>query len=227
MSRGRTAGGWLVLLAALWVVHLLGVGPLATPPADVEGLRAWLQARSSVEAAFALLRLVGLGLGWYLLVVGLLARLARARRRARLTALVEVLTLPLLRPVLAGLFGVGLSATHGLRADPPGRHAVVLAQAHSPDHADPAEDEHTAVMRVLEPAATPAEPTWTVTPGDHLWSIAEATLASAWERPPAEAEVARYWRRLVADNQHRLVVAENPDLVFAGQRFRLPAVPPG
>ena len=82
-------------------------------------------------------------------------------------------------------------------------------------------------MRVLEPPPASAAQTWTVAPGDHLWSIAEASLTAAWERAPAEAEVAAaYWHRLVAENRDRLVVADDPDLIFAGQRFYLPAVPP-
>lgn len=70
--------------------------------------------------------------------------------------------------------------------------------------------------------STPPIPEVVTRPGDHLWGIAEATLATHLQRPPSASEVAPYWRRLVEANRSRLVDPSNPDLIYAGQRFELP-----
>ena len=67
--------------------------------------------------------------------------------------------------------------------------------------------------------------TWIVEAGDHLWSIAERTLASAWARAVSDDEVAPYWRHVVEHNRARLADPSNPDLIFPGQTFLLPAPP--
>jgi hypothetical protein len=83
----------------------------------------------------------------------------------------------------------------------------------------------------LDPStiAPPAPPgtatTWTVQPGDHLWRIAERTLAAAWGREPTDAEIDPYWRDLIDLNRKRLRDAANPDRIFPGQVFELPPVP--
>jgi hypothetical protein len=75
--------------------------------------------------------------------------------------------------------------------------------------------------------AEPAAPvTWTIAPGDHLWHVAAQTLADAWGRQPADAEVVPYWQALVEHNRGTLAVPDDPDLVYPGQVFELPAVPP-
>lgn len=65
----------------------------------------------------------------------------------------------------------------------------------------------------------------TVVTGDHLWGIAERTLAAAWLAPPQPHEVATYLQGLIAANRSVLAVADDPDLIFPGQVFVLPAVP--
>ncbi len=75
---------------------------------------------------------------------------------------------------------------------------------------------------------TPAEadPTdwWTVAPGDHLWHIAEETLADHGAVPSPD-EVAAYWHTLCEANHDRLVDPDNPDLIMPGQQIALPPVP--
>ena len=63
--------------------------------------------------------------------------------------------------------------------------------------------------------------TWTVTPGDSFWSIADEVLAQRLGRPAVDAELEAYWRALVAANADRLVTP-SADLVYAGQVFVLP-----
>lgn len=67
---------------------------------------------------------------------------------------------------------------------------------------------------------------WVVAPGDHLWSVAETTLARAWGWPPTDAEIDPYWREVVEANRARLLDPANPDLVRPGQALTVPAPPP-
>ena len=80
-----------------------------------------------------------------------------------------------------------------------------------------------------ETRATPAtsiEDTWTVEPGESFWAIAEEHLADSWGRQElSDAEIARYWRALMAANADRLVEPGNPDLLFPGQVLELPDTP--
>lgn len=63
--------------------------------------------------------------------------------------------------------------------------------------------------------------------GDHLWSIAERHLADVHGGPVDDATVTDYWQRLVDANRDRLADADNPDLIYPGQQFELPAVDGG
>jgi nucleoid-associated protein YgaU len=65
----------------------------------------------------------------------------------------------------------------------------------------------------------------TVERGDNFWSIAQATLAEVWGRTPTSGETTDYWHQLVAANRHRLAPPHDPNLIYPGQRFDLPAIP--
>lgn len=65
---------------------------------------------------------------------------------------------------------------------------------------------------------------YTVTPGDHLWGIAERTLTAAWGRAPSPGELLGYWRQVLAANAGRLASGD-PDLIFPGEVIDLPAIP--
>ena len=78
----------------------------------------------------------------------------------------------------------------------------------------------------LTPTPEPAHPdseTWTVEPGDHLWSIAQRTLSDRLGHDVSAAEIAPYWERLVDENRARLVDPSNPDLILTGQVLVLPS----
>lgn len=71
---------------------------------------------------------------------------------------------------------------------------------------------------LVETAATDRTSTWTVQPGDHLWSIA-ASIA------PAHAdldEIGRNWVRLVEHNRTALPDPSNPDLILPGMVIDVP-----
>jgi hypothetical protein len=87
--------------------------------------------------------------------------------------------------------------------------------------------------RPARPDKTPGEPMrrqpapWVeVAPGDSFWSIASVRVADAMGRTPTTQEVAQYWSRLIEANRDRLPVPGQPDLLFAGDRLRMPAVLP-
>jgi hypothetical protein len=74
------------------------------------------------------------------------------------------------------------------------------------------------------PPATAFEATHTVTAGEHLWSIAAATVAARAGRTVealSPAEIAPYWRLVVERNRDRLR-SGNPSLLYAGEVIELP-----
>jgi hypothetical protein len=80
------------------------------------------------------------------------------------------------------------------------------------------------------PTATPApsEPAdprarVVVGPGDNLWLIARASLAHAFGRRPNDADVARYWHAVIAQNRSTLRSGD-PSLIFPGEIVTLPPV---
>lgn len=74
--------------------------------------------------------------------------------------------------------------------------------------------------RGMDPRGSPA--TWTVKPGDNLWSIAESVVAAHLGRTPRTREIAPYWDRLIEANRPRLPDPDNPSLIFSGEVMALP-----
>lgn len=76
------------------------------------------------------------------------------------------------------------------------------------------------------PAPTPArrpETEHVVRRGEHLWSIAAHTVTTRRTVAPTDAEIAAYWRRLIAANHERLADPDDPGLILPGQRLVLPS----
>ncbi|MBX3313097.1 MAG: LysM peptidoglycan-binding domain-containing protein [Actinobacteria bacterium] len=93
---------------------------------------------------------------------------------------------------------------------------------------DPPEGTGTATVRTTRsapPAEAPraeapaAERRHVVRPGDHLWGIATEALAGTLDHRPTDAEVAPYWRRVVAANPQ----LADPDLLHPGDEVVVPA----
>lgn len=88
-----------------------------------------------------------------------------------------------------------------------------------------------ATVATPEPTAPAAigcdrvDASWTVRPGEHLWSIASDVLHDAWSAAPTDAEIVPYWQQLIERNRARFVDPSNPDYVLAGQEFELPRPP--
>ena len=69
-----------------------------------------------------------------------------------------------------------------------------------------------------------AETSVVVQVDDNLWEIAQSQLA-ADGADPTEADIARYWVRIIEANQHRLRSGD-PDLIFPGEEILLPQINP-
>jgi hypothetical protein len=180
-----------------------------------------------VVVGFRAARVAGLAAGTYLGVVLLLRAVALGLGSRRWLRLADSVTVPVARRLLDTMLGAAalLAVTGG----------SVAAEGAATNETPP-------VLRHLDddgvglPPAAPAEtdpttggegaPTsWTVAPGDHLWSIAERVMTRVLARQPTHAETARYWVDLIDANRSRLVHPEVPDLIYAGQNFVLPPVP--
>lgn len=281
-ARMAPVAGLVLLVAAAASFHALGSGSLAPPPLAPGGWSAWVGARDPLVATFAILRLVVLGLAWYLLVAAGVGAMARLLRAARLVRVADALTAPIVRRWLQGALGLtvatavatsapGVSA-HAWSGPPSGTAPVMSvalvsgvapvapdrslapsgvrstpgrARPHpSPQAVDdpvlrPRPQDGRLILRSTdapeEPASgqdrphddhreSPPTPEHEVVPGESFWSIAADRVAPAWPREPTDAQIATYWRRLIAANVDRLAVSEDPDLIFPGQRFILPDV---
>ena len=228
----RRGGGSAVRLAAWTAGAALAVvvlgrigGPLSPPPLSHPGrLAEWAGRREPAEAAFAVVRLLTLGLAWYLLAAATAGTAARALRIGLLTGAVDRLTVPALRRLLNGAMGVTMSvtaftATTGTATAEPPPSAAAEVLRRLPD--GPA----AAPTTTAQPDAAPPA-TWEVQPGDHFWSVAEKVLARAWGRTSSDRETAPYWRALVAANRAVLRDPGNADLLFPRQVLAVPTPPP-
>lgn len=73
-------------------------------------------------------------------------------------------------------------------------------------------------------------------PGERYVVLGLAPARAGWFRAvgswansgalPTDAEVVPYWRVLIEENRSLLGDRANPDLIFAGQVFSIPPVPP-
>lgn len=219
-----------------------------------------MAGRQASTLAFAGLRLITMGLAWYLMATTAIGVILRGLGLIRWRRLADAVTLPGVRQLLAGAVGLSVSAASLMgtasqagavtgRGGParwalpavrtarldPGSGAVMtrLPPAGSPTLArppTPAGPPGTAgppTPAAPTPSAAtnqvPLPRTWVVRHGDNLWSVAQSNLARAWGRTPTDSEIDRYWLRLVEANRARLADPGNPDLIFAGQVFELPA----
>lgn len=252
MSGARPAAWTVALAVAVGALVALGRGVLAAPPLLHPGaLGDWVRHRDAVVAAGAVVRLLALAAAGYLLAVTVLGLVARGSGRPTLARVSRAVTLPAVQHLLGAVAGVGLTASTaaliaqagGARA-PSASTSTVLTRL--PDGAGPVlarlpDDAGPTLERLPDGGDTdiapgppaPDRPTedgtgtdeWVVAPGDHLWHIAEATLAEAWGRAPTDDEVAPFWARVVEVNRARLVDPDDPDLIHPGQRMRVPPAP--
>jgi nucleoid-associated protein YgaU len=231
------------LAGAIVVLRRAGRGTLALPQRwSRVAIANWAVERSPTVLVFAGLRIVVLGLAYYLAVIVAATLVARALRLAWLQRLTQALTVPSLRGLTGAIAG-GAFATTALATplvSPPALGTVaplgsrpvhhrsadaeppLLWQLPDPIGPPAASRVAAAVGPPAPPRAPPAASTtvWVVARGDNLWGIAEDALGRAWRRAPTIAATAMYWRSVVASSG-----LADPNLVFPGQRIALPAPP--
>jgi NADH:ubiquinone oxidoreductase subunit 6 (subunit J) len=226
---------WLAAaIAALWRCGVVLPAPSVHSVAALEG---WFRQAGEAVALLAVARIGAL------LVAGLLLALAIVRLVVLVfeaaQAAVDERAPSALRQLARGMAGLGLTA--GLTPV----LSMNVPLDGEPEVAVPLADDltsGTATMRRIDepgpqasqagpapalPAAPSSDPAFVadsvvVAHGDSLWSIA-AEVVSDRGGPSDDASVARYWRRLIAENRTNLVDPTNPDLIHPGQRLTLPA----
>lgn len=236
--RAGRAIAWLLGLVAIGtLLRLAATGDLASPPLGALGdLTRWAGGREPVAAAIALVRLAAEASVWYVLAVSGLHALSSGLRVAGGRRLADALAVPAVRRLVHAGLGIGLAAASSVGGRDQGSAAgtaTMAPVADAPLATEPQIDDGagTASMRpqvgdhggVAQVA--PAPTTWTVAPGESLWSIAEELLGEVWQRPPSEAEIDPVWRQLVERNRARLVDPADPDLIHAGQVLDVPPLP--
>lgn len=193
----------------------------------------WLALAQPVDALVAGLRLVGLAIGWWLLVSTAAYAVVSLVRLPRAVPAAARATLPACRRIVDRALAVGGVAAVLAAGPVPALGDVVVP----PPVVAPAEDAGTAEPLVVPPHvradAVPGAPdadTGTaghvVAPGEHLWGVATLHLAQTSGRDPcdlATGEVAPYWRRLVEANRGTLRSGD-PDLIHPGERLHLPPI---
>jgi hypothetical protein len=236
--RARWAPAVLVACEALALagLHRLGsVDGFAIPRRD---LTQWLRDTPSEDVLLAAIRLAALVAAWWLLATTLAyiaARLAHLHGAARA---IGWATCPAVRrwvdraAAVSIMTASALGAARPAAAGPPPTTSPVPPVVIDLDHRDRSGDARLPPVSVRTgqrvdapplpttpppppPTAPPPAPaprgTHRISPGEHLWSIA-ATYA---------ADVAPYWRRLVALNRPHLRSGD-PNLVYPGETIELP-----
>lgn len=227
--------------AAVALLHALGDQPWARM--DTGEPARWMAATPPVEALMAVLRWAGLAVGWWLLTTTTTTAAAALARAERLGRWVRPLTWAPARraadrAVAAGVSVVLVASGVPSWADEAPPPPPPLSEPAAVDTAPSGEDERhgsAGARNVGEPDDTgdardggEATRTHEVASGENLWAIAAEDLAA--RRGVAageldEASIAAHWRAVIEANADRLRSGE-PDLVFPGERLRLP-VPPG
>lgn len=240
------------LVATIAMLSAAGHGTVAAPPiSSVTALDHWMERVGSGAAFLALVRLGALALAWYLLGATVLALTAAATRSHVLDRLRRALTIRPARQLVAVVLGLTLAAgpvaTAGMAAADDTNTPITMVLLDRPLELPPSTTIPSAPTTTLEPTTTtvtappapdspapadvaPPDPvatdglTWRVAPGDNLWSIARRVLQGASGEDPSAAEIAPYWRTLIAANRATLRSGD-PNLIFPGEVLTLPPVP--
>lgn len=141
---------WMGCLAgALVLLRVLGDGRLAAPSlADPGAWAPWAAARDPLEVAMVVLRLLALGLAWYLTGVTSISVVARMLRAARLVRIADALSFGPVKVLVQQALGIGLAAGVLATAVPAPPTAPVSGDADAPD---------VALLAPLAPDDVPAD----------------------------------------------------------------------
>lgn len=212
---------------ALWWLRTVVGTPVVGSWAAAE---RWYETVGPASAIVACVRVGAMALAGWLAMAAAVALLAAANPWSGAQAMVDLIAPRSLQRLVHGLAGLSLTAGLALPAPSAGILGSPSETAALMVRADPADGEGTATMHLVD-APTPDGPApegpvskrVVVVPGDSFWSIAEEAVRDAGVAQPDDADVARYWRRVIEQNRTTLVDPATPDLIYAGQVFTLPA----
>ncbi len=219
---------WLIAVldtVAIVALHRLGPGP---PWDDLVG---WMSRTTPDEVLAQALRLVALGLGYWVAVSWCLAVILALRPQRRSAPLLRRLTVPFLRPLLGRALIVAMAATPATVpmawASPSSlSRPVEILPPYIPTPAGFPSDDGDSVAgapwkRLPRPSPQHVEPsTYVVVKGDNLWKIACMQISN--EHPdPTSGEIVPYWLELIDLNRDRLRSGD-PDLIYPGEELLLP-----
>jgi hypothetical protein len=186
-------------------------------------IQAIWSSEAGLELALgALLRVIGLTVGWWLLVSTVACLLIRVMRVPAVR--IDRATLPLVRRLAdrisaRSLVRVLATPLPLLDLVTPGYVPIPAFGAES----QPAVSEAPAVeARVIVTRPQEAVEVIIVS-GDNMWKLSERRLSEVLGRPPTDAETGPYWRRVVQANRDR-IRSGDPDLIFPGEILILPSV---
>jgi len=229
-ARLTTLAAWIAgLTASIGGLLVVGRERPGSPPLLRPGeWTAWVAKREPIDSVAGIGRLVAVVLLAYLLVgtvVQLVAAILPSRRRRVRIPLTPAFVTALASALISSTTAVGAQPSPSV---PRGAGATMEAVEDEPRTSLPrAAPDETEAGEAPEPQIAPPDPApatreWVVRPGDHLWGIAEQVLAQRGDADPTDAEVHRYWVRVIRANLDRLVDPDDPDLILPGQRITLP-----
>lgn len=229
-------------------LHLMGGSPsFQVEWSDPVG---WLNTASADQAVAALLRLIGITTGYW--VLGSTALYALASRTTRqVPRWIRIVTLPGVRRVVDRALATALAAsiaatpfTPAVAEEVPPPPVVfdittdgipvphIRFSGTQPEQIGAPADELAetspvsptlvvpAPVVVRAPGTPTADATHTVATGDNLWLIADRHLQIAVTEPTT-AEVDSYWRRVIEANRSTLRSGD-PNLIYPGEIVALP-----
>lgn len=243
-TRGRThsrswrgalvsAAALAALIGAIALLRWIG-GPL-TNPLDTGRVASLDDVLTAVAVALAAIRIAAVAAAVYGIALSSATLAAILTDRPDVERLATRMAPPGFRRVIVAIIGLGLVASAVGPASPRSDRSATSATTSTtstttttaptsiaPASPDATDATDTDVVAAAQPLPDPLPRLWVIEPGDHLWGVAEATLAEHLGRPVTDAEVAPYWRAVVDLNRDSLADPDNPDLVMQGQVIELP-----
>jgi len=249
MHRERHIGGLAALVvleaAALPALHRMGSLPWMQVPWD--RLRMWLDLAPPEDVLAASLRIIALGVAYWIVVSTAAYALARLTRIPGLIKATTATTLPSIRRVIDRAIAVTVTAAAlavpvipaiAGATEPPEPIVYEISDRGVPIPLDPVPvDDSTVVVPpgVAGPGYTPSpagnapngtegevEMLYEIVEGDNLWTVSGHHLRRRFpDRTVAADEIAAYWRQVIEVNTPALRSGD-ANLIYPGEQIVLP-----
>jgi hypothetical protein len=248
MARRLTSVGGTVLMVvgpALAIAALHRLGSLPWIQVDWSDVPGWLDRATLEEAIAATVRLIALTAAYWLTSSTVLYLAASLSRVPALVRAAGAVTLPLSRRLVDGVAMTTIAfssmaapmvaASMTADAAPAPTMTVIPPQQVVPTQSPTTTtlSDHPPVPVApdlpIDPTSHPPRPApqpavddhLEVVSGDNLWNVSKRHLAALTGRTPSDAEIHRYWRRVIDLNLGRLRSGD-PDLIYPGEVIFMP-----